>query len=46
MLSEQQHAFARVLDLIEEAGCMSFVVLIGSRCSEQTRGLMRGLALS
>lgn len=30
MLSEQQHAFARVLDLIEEAGCMSFVVLIGS----------------
>ena len=30
MLSEQQHAFARVLDLIEEVGCMSFVVLVGS----------------
>ena len=30
MLSEQQRAFARVLDLVEEAGCMPFVALIGS----------------
>lgn len=30
MLSEQQRAFARVLDLAEEAGCMPFAVLTGS----------------
>lgn len=45
MLSEQQHAFARVLDLIEEAGCMSSVVLIGSRCAEQTYGFCCEVAL-
>lgn len=30
MLTEQQQAFARVLDLVEEAGCMRHVVLVGS----------------
>lgn len=30
MLSEQQKAFARILDLVEEAGCMPHLVLVGS----------------
>ncbi|HJG36688.1 GSU2403 family nucleotidyltransferase fold protein [Enorma phocaeensis] len=30
MLNEQQRAFARILDLIEDAGCMPYVVLVGS----------------
>lgn len=30
MLADQQKAFARVLDLVEEAGCMPHVVLVGS----------------
>lgn len=30
MLIEQQKAFSKVLDLIEEAGCMEYVILIGS----------------
>lgn len=30
MPAEQQQAFARVLDLVEEAGCMRHVVLVGS----------------
>ena len=30
MLTEQKQAFARVLDLVEEAGCMRHVILVGS----------------
>lgn len=30
MPTEQQHAFSKVLDLVEEAGCIDHVVLIGS----------------
>ena len=30
MLTEQQQAFLKVLDLVEEAGCMDHVILIGS----------------
>lgn len=30
MLTDQQRAFAKVLDLVEEAGCMPHVVLVGS----------------
>lgn len=30
MLNEQQHAFGRVLDLMEDAGCLPYVILIGS----------------
>lgn len=30
MLTEQQQAFLKVLDLIEEAGCIDHVILIGS----------------
>lgn len=30
MLTEQQKAFAKVLDLVEDAGCMPHVVLVGS----------------
>lgn len=30
MLNEQQQAFKRVLDLLHEAGCLPYVVLIGS----------------
>lgn len=30
MLNSQQKAFAKVLDLVEESGCMPYVMLIGS----------------
>lgn len=30
MLTEQQQAFLKVLDLVEEAGCIDHVVLVGS----------------
>lgn len=30
MLTEQQRAFLKVLDLVEEAGCIDHVILIGS----------------
>ena len=30
MLTDQQQAFARVLDLVEEAGCLPHVILVGS----------------
>lgn len=30
MLTEQQQAFLKVFDLVEEAGCLDHVVLIGS----------------
>ncbi len=30
MLTEQQQAFAKVLDLVEDAGCMRHVILVGS----------------
>lgn len=30
MPTEQQQAFAKVLDLVEEAGCIDHVILIGS----------------
>ena len=30
MPTEQQQAFSKVLDLVEEAGCIEHVVLIGS----------------
>lgn len=30
MLTEQQQAFLKVLDLVEEAGCIDHVILVGS----------------
>lgn len=44
MLTNQQRAFARVLDLVEEAGCMPHVVLIGSWAEFAYReaGLLKG----
>ena len=44
MLTDQQKAFSRVLDLVEEAGCMPHVVLIGSWAEFAYReaGLLKG----
>ena len=41
MLTEQQQSFLKVLDLVEEAGCIDHVILIGSWAEFAYRGQSR-----